>query len=161
MKFGLLALPLIAAGVLSAQGPGPRSLTPPTPAQALQRQLDFLTKFYTLTTTSPNQVSDVQSILSVEQQTCLATPTALQTARESMVAALKTWNPAGKTPAPADVTAYTSLLANQELCRVTAAAGIWAVLTSTQQMKGIGPLLGGPGGRGGGPGFHHGPPPKQ
>ncbi len=158
MKSRLLALPLVLAGVLSAQGPGPRgsSLTPPTPAEALQRQVDFLTKFYTLTTTPTNQVSDVQSILSAEQS-CLATPAAQQTARDALMTAIKSWNPATTKTPPAAIGAFSSLEADQELCRATAAAGIWAILTTTQQMKGIGPLLGG-GGRGG---FRPGPPPKQ
>ena len=57
MKFRLLALPLIAAGFLSAQGPGPHrnSLTPPTASEVLQRQVDFLTKFYSLTASQVRQ----------------------------------------------------------------------------------------------------------
>ena|SRR5579871_2635164 len=154
MKFRLLALPLIAAGVLSAQGPGPRSLTPPTPAEALQRQLDFLTKFYSLTTTPTNQVSTVQSLLSTEQS-CLPAPGTLQTARQGLATAVK----AGASGVGDAVTALTKVQAEEELCHATAAAGIWAVLTPTQQMKGIGPLLGFGGGRGPGRG-PHGPPPK-
>ena len=159
MKFRLLALPLIAAGVLSAQGPGPRSLTPPTAAEVLQRQVDFLTKVYSLTTA---QAGTVGTIVSTEQS-CLPTSAALRSAREAMVTAIKSWNPTpGSTP-PAAVGAFTALQDQGENCRAAAAAGIWALLSSTQQAKGIGPLLGGggPGGRGGGPGFHHGPPPKQ
>jgi hypothetical protein len=158
MRFRFLALPLIAAGVLGAQGPGPHgnSLTPPTPAQALQRQVDFLTKFYSLTTTPTNQVSEVTTILSTEQS-CLPAPGTLQTARQGLATAVK-----GGVAGVADaVTALTKVQAEEELCHATAAAGIWAILDpTTQQIKGIGPLLGA-GGRGPGPGFHHGPPPKQ
>jgi hypothetical protein len=155
MKVRFLVLPLILAGVLSAQDPGPRgnSLTPPTPAQALQRQVDFLTRFYTLTT-SPNQVSQVTTILSTEQS-CLPAPGTLQTARQALATAVK----AGAAGVADAVTALTKVQAEEELCHATAAAGIWAVLTPTQQMKGIGPLLGF-GGRGPGRG-PHGPPPKQ
>ncbi len=159
MKFRLLALPIVLAGVLSAQGPGHRgSLTPPTPAEALQHQVDFLTKFYTLTT-SPNQVSQATTILSTEQS-CLPAPGTLQTAHQALVTAVK----AGTSGVADAVTAVSKLQTEEELCHATAAAGIWAILTPTQQMKGIGPLLGGGPGRGrgpGGPGFHGGPPPKQ
>jgi hypothetical protein len=153
MKFRLLALPLIAAGVLSAQGPRGNSLTPPTPSEVLQRQVDFLTKFYSLTTA---QVGPVTTILSTEQS-CLPTSAAMTTARQGLVTAIK-----GGGKVTDAVTAVNTLQADQEVCRATAAAGIWALLNpTTQQIKGIGPLLGGPGGRGPGPGFHHGPPPKQ
>jgi len=152
MKARLLALPIILAGVLSAQGPGPRrnSLTPPTPAEVLQRQVDFLTRFYSLTTAPQNQVSQVTTILSTEQS-CLPTSDAMRTAREGLVTAIKTG-----TPTIADaVTAVNHLQAEQETCRATAAAGIYAILTPTQQMKGIGPLLGGGRGpRGFGPPKH-------
>ena len=152
MKFRLLALPLVLAGVLSAQGPGPRgnSLTPPTAAEVLQRQVDFLTKFYSLTT---SQVGQVTTIVSTEQS-CLPTSAAMRTAREALVTAIKTG-----VKVPDAVTALNTLQGDQESCRATAAAGIWALLDSTQQMKGIGPLLGG--GRGRGPGFRPGPPQKQ
>ena len=154
MKFRLLALPMIVAGVLSAQGPGPHgnSLTPPTPAEVLQRQVDFLTRFYSLTTA---QVGPVTTIVSTEQS-CLPTSAAMTTAREALVTAIKS-----NTKISDAVTALNTLQGDQETCRATAAAGIWALLNSTQQMKGVGPLLGGSGGRGGGPGFHHGPPPQQ
>ena len=71
MNVRFLALPIILAGVVCAQGPGPRrnSLTPPTAAEVLQRQVDFLTKFYSLTTA---QVGPVTTIVSTEQS-CLPT----------------------------------------------------------------------------------------
>ena len=154
MKVRMLALPLVLAGVLCAQGPGPRhSLTPPTPAEVLQRQVDFLTKFYDLTTAPQNQVSQVTTILSTEQS-CLPTSADMQSAREALVAAIK----AGPSGVAAAVSALNKLQGEQESCRATAAAGIYAILTPTQQMKGIGPLLGF-GGRG--PGRLGGPPRKQ
>jgi hypothetical protein len=156
MKFRLLALPLFVAGVLSAQGPGPRgsSLTPPTASEVLQRQVDFLTKFYSLTTT---QAATVTTIVSTEQS-CLPTSAKMTAARQALVTGVKT----GGSALTAGVSGVNDLQATQEGCRATAASAIWALLDpTTQQIKGIGPLLGGPGGRGGGPGFHHGPPPKQ
>ena len=155
MKVRLLALPLFAAGVLSAQGPGPRSLTPPTASEVLNRQVGFLTKFYGLNTT---QAGTVMTLVSTEQS-CLPTSAAMRTARETLVGAIKT-GPAATIAAA--LTALNTLQGDEETCRATAATAIWALLDpATQQIKGIGPLLGGPGGRGGGPGFHHGPPPKQ
>jgi len=153
MNVRWLALPLVLAGVLCAQGPGPRahSLTPPTASEVLQRQVDFLTKFYSLTTA---QVGPVTTLVSTEQS-CLPTSAAMRTAREALVTAIKT-----NTKISDAVNALNTLQGDQESCRATAAAGIWALLDSTQQMKGIGPLLGGAG-RVRGPGFRPGPPPKQ
>jgi len=153
LNFRLLALPLVVAGVLSAQGPGPRgnSLTPPTPSEVLQRQVDFLTRFYSLTTA---QVAPATTILSTEQS-CLPTSAAMTAARQALVTAIKT-----NTKVSDAVTALNMLQGDAEGCRATAAAGIWALLDSTQQMKGIGPLLG-VGGRGRGPAFRPGRPPKQ
>ncbi len=149
MKARLLALPLVVVAVLSAQGPGPRgnSLTPPTAAEVLQRQVDFLTKFYSLTSA---QVAQVTTIVSTEQS-CLPTSAAMRTAREALVTAIKT-----NTNVSGAVTALNTLQGDQESCRATAAAGIWALLDSTQQAKGVGSLLGG-----GGPGRGRGGPPPQ
>ena len=144
MKARLLALPIILAGVLSAQGPGHHgsSLAPPTASEVLQRQVDFLTKFYSLSTA---QVGPVTTILSTEQS-CLPTSAAMRTAREALVTAIKT-----NTKVPDAVAGLNTLQGDQESCRATAAAGIYALLDTTQQMKGIGPLLGG--GRGPGRGL--------
>ena len=62
------------------------SLTPPTAAEVLQRQVDFLTRFYSLTTA---QVGPVTTIVSTEQS-CLPTSAAMRTAREALVTAIKT-----------------------------------------------------------------------
>ena len=157
MKVCFLALPLLAAGVLSAQGPGPRSLTPPTASEVLNRQVGFLTKFYGLNTT---QAGTVMTLVSAEQS-CLPTSAAMRTARETLVAAIKT-GPVGAATITAALTNLNTLQGDEETCRAAAATAIWALLDpATQRIKGIGPLLGGPGGRGGGPGFRHGPPPKQ
>ena len=156
---------MILAGVLSAQpGRGFRgSLTPPTPAQMVERQVNFLTKFFSLT---PSQVTDVTGFLTTEQ-TCLAANAAnAKTARENLVAAIKLNNP---TNISAAIGALGTVQTAQETCRATAAAAIYADLTQPgQQAKvgdGLGPLLGG----GGGPNFGphpggprpNGPPPAQ
>lgn len=153
MKVRLLALPLIAVGVLSAQGPGPRSLTPPTTSEVLTREVDFLTKFYSLTTAQAGTVGTIVS----KEQSCLPTSAAMTGARQTLLTAIKS-----NTNVSDAVSGLNTLQGDAESCRAAAAASIWVLLDpATQQTKGIGPLLGGPGGRGGGPGFHHGPPPKQ
>ena len=53
MKIRYVVLPVILAGVLGAQGGrgfGGGSFTPPTPAQMIQREVNGLTKYFTLTT---------------------------------------------------------------------------------------------------------------
>ena len=89
MKLRYLILPMMLAGVLSAQPRGFRggaSLTPPTASELLTREVDFLTKYFTLTTT---QVGQVTAIVSYEQQTCLPPSATLQAARQGLVTAIK------------------------------------------------------------------------
>jgi hypothetical protein len=157
MKVRYLVLPIILAGVLSAQGRqfrGGGSLTPPTPAQLVEREVSFLTKFFTLT---PTQVTAVTGFVTTEQTCLAANTTNLQTAREALVTAIKGANPTTISTAISNLSAVQSA---QETCRATAAAAIYADLTSAQQAKvgsGLGPLMGG----GGGPHFgpHAGGPP--
>lgn len=147
---------MILAGVLGAQpGRGMHgSLTPPTPAQMVEREVNFLTKFFSLT---PSQVTDVTGFVTAEQ-TCLgADTTNAQSAREGMVAAIKSGNPTAISTA---IGALSAVQSAQETCRATAAAAVYADLTQPgQQAKvgtGLGPLMGG-----GGPHFgpHPGGPP--
>ena len=156
MKVRYLVLPMIFVGVLSAQpGHGMRgSLTPPTPEQVVDREVTFLTRYFSLT---PAQATDVKGVLTTEQ-TCLASSsTNLKTVREGLVTAIKT--PSGDV-----ATAISNLSAvqvAQETCRAKAAAAIYADLQPGQQAKvgdGLGPLMGG---GGGGPHFgpHPGGPP--
>jgi hypothetical protein len=157
MKVRYLVLPMIFVGVLSAQpGRGFRgSLTPPTPEQMVERRVNFLTKFFSLTT---SQVTDVTGILTAEQKCLAAVSPTPQAARAAFVTAVKGANP---TVIASAMTAVTSSGAAAETCRLTAAAAIYADLTDpAQQAKvgnGLGPLLGG----GGGPHFgpHPGGPP--
>ena len=165
MKVRYLVLPMILAGVLSAQpGRGFRgSLTPPTPAQMVERQVNFLTKFFALTTP---QVTAFTGFLTTEQ-TCLAANTAnAKSARESLVAAIKLNNPTNISNA---IGTLSAVQVAQGSCRATAAAAIYAGLTEPgQQAKvgnGLGPLMGGEGGphfgpHPGGP-RPNGPPPAQ
>jgi hypothetical protein len=88
------------------------------------------------------------------EQSCLPTSADMRKARETLVTAIKS-----NTKVSEAVTGLNTLQGEQESCRATAAASIWVLLDSTQQMKGLGPLLGA-GGRGG-RGPHGGPPPKQ
>lgn len=149
---------MIFVGVLSAQ-PGRRmhesSLTPPTPAQMVEREVNFLTKFFSLT---PSQVADVTGFVTAEQKCLGGNSTNAQSARQSLVDAIKLNNPSNISAAISNLSA---LQAAQETCRATAAAAIYADLNQPgQQAKvgnGLGPLMGG----GGGPRFgpHHGGPP--
>ena len=159
MKVRYLALPMILAGVLSAQpGRGFRgSLTPPTPAQLVEREVSFLTKYFSLTT---SQVTEVTGFLTTEQTCLAANTTNLQSAHEGLVTAIKAGNPTGISTAIGTLGAVQSA---QETCRATAAAAIYASLTQPgQQAKvgnGLGPLMGGGGGHfGPHPG---GPPPAH
>jgi hypothetical protein len=160
MKVRYLAIPMILAGVLSAQpARGFRgSLTPPTPAQMVERQVTFLTKFFSLTS---SQVTDVTGFLTTEQ-TCLAANTAAaKSAHEGLVAAIKLNNP---TNISAAITTLGTVQTAQETCRAAAAAAIYADLTQPgQQAKvgnGLGPLMGGGGGAHFGP-HPGGPPPAH
>jgi len=151
MKVRYLVLPMILAGVLSAQpGRGFRggSLTPPTASELLTWEVNSLTKYFGLTTT---QVGQVTPIVSAEQS-CLTTipPPSAQTLHENLATAIKT--PGGNISGA--ITALANFQSAQETCRATAAAGIYAILTGSQQAKlgnGLGPLLGG--------GPHFGPHP--
>ena len=152
MKARFLALVVIAASSLMAQGPGrpfggrADSATPPTPptaAEMVQMQVNHLTKFFSLTST---QVTAVSGFLNAEQ-TCLATNSAsLKTARANLLAGIKS----GTTGSIASlVGAIGPLETDQEICRATAAASIYGQLTSAQQTQlgnGLGPLMGGGGG---------------
>jgi hypothetical protein len=153
MKVRYLVLPMILAGILNAQpGRGFRgSLTPPTPEQMVEREVGFLTKFFSLT---PSQVTDVTGFVTAEQK-CLATNSAnAKSARQALVDAIKLNNPTNISTALGNVSAVQ---AAQESCRATAAAAIYADLNQPgQQAKvgnGLGPLMG----DGGGP--HFGPHP--
>lgn len=155
MKVRFIVLPVMLAGILSAQGHGPRggSLTPPTPQELVQRRVDGLTKFFGLTTAQAMQVS---TIITTEQSCLEANSTNLKSAREGLVAAIKGGSSSAISTAVGSLSSYQAV---EEGCRATAAAAIYGGLTpplTTAQLaklgNGLGPLLGG-----GGPRF--GPPP--
>ncbi len=162
MKARFLVVALTVATALMAQGPGGgfrgNSLTPPAPptaAELVTREVNFLTKFFGLTGNQPDQVS---AILTTEQGCLASNTTALQTARAALVTAIKSGS---ETNIATAIAGIHSVQAAQDTCRATAAAAIYTtVLTSAQQMKtgnGLGPLLGGGGGFARGPGGLHGP----
>jgi hypothetical protein len=127
------------------------SLTPPTAEQLVDGEVNFLTRYFSLT---PSQVSDVTGFLKTEQNCLAANTTNLQTARAGLVTAIK----AKSGDISGAISALSAVQAAQETCRATAAAAIYADLTQPgQQAKvgsGLGPLLGGGGG-----GPRMGPPP--
>lgn len=148
---------MILAGILSAQPGNGRhgaSLTPPTAQQLVTREVNFLTRFFSLTT---SQVTDVTGFVTAEQS-CIGAISANpklgspQAAHQGLVDAIKLNNPTNISAALATLEA---LQAAEQSCRVTAAAAIYADLTQPgQQAKvgnGLGPLLGG--------GPHFGPHP--
>jgi hypothetical protein len=161
MKARFLVVALTMATALMAQGPGGGgfrrdALTPPTPptaAELVTREVNFLTKFFGLTGNQPTQVT---TILTTEQSCLAGNTTALQTARAALVTAIKSGS---ETNIAAAIAGIHTVEAAQDTCRATAAGAIYTtVLTSAQQMKianGLGPLLGGGGfARGGGPHGH-------
>src|SRR5579862_3398406 len=97
MKVRYLVLPMILAGVLSAQPGSGRhgSLTPPTPEQLVDREVNMLTKFFSLTST---EAGNFKTILTAEQvcMGAIPTPPGLknpQSARQALVDAIKGNNP--------------------------------------------------------------------
>ena len=143
---------MILAGILSAQpGRHGASLTPPTAPQLVDREVNFLTRYFTLTT---SQASDVKGFVTTEQTCLAANTTNAQTAREGLVTAIKS----GKSgDISAAIGALSAVQLAQETCRAAAAAAIYADLQPGQQAKvgnGLGPLMGGGGG-----GPHGGPHP--
>jgi hypothetical protein len=145
MKVRYALIPMILAGLLGAQGRGfggGGSLTPSTPAEAIQNEVNRLTRYFGLSST---QAGEVTTILTTEQ-TCLSGQSAAQqTARAALVTAIKSGSTSSISTAIGNL---TSLQATGETCRATAEAGIYADLNSTQQAKlgsGLGPLGGGGG----------------
>jgi hypothetical protein len=136
---------MILAELLGAQGariPAGPSLTPLTPAQLVQNEINRLTKYFGLSST---QVGEVTTILTTEQTCLQGDSTNFETAREALVTAIKSGNSGSISAA---IAMLTSLQAAQETCHATGAAAIYADLNSTQQAKlgsGLGPLLGGGG----------------
>lgn len=143
MKLRFALIPMIFTGLLCAQGRGYRNsttLAPPTSAQAIQNEVNRLTRYFGLTS---NQVNDVTGILTTEQSCLQGDTTTAQTDREALVTAIKSGNSGSISTA---INNLTGVQAAEETCRATAAAAIYADLNSTQQAKlggGLGPLLGG------------------
>lgn len=155
MKARFFFLPILIAATLSAQGPhggfGRNSAGAPTPAEIVAREVQMLTRFLTLDATQ--QATATTALTNAQTQLAVNAAT-LKADRAQLVDAIKA-NQVSVFPT------LTSTIANlqgqQDAIRATAAATIYASLTSAQQMKlgnGLGPLMGGPmfgGGRGFGP----------
>jgi hypothetical protein len=150
MKTRFLFLPLLIAATLFAQPPrgfGRNSTgTPPTPAEIVAREVQFLTRFLGLDT--GQQAAATTALTDAQAQLALNAPT-LKTDRAQLVDAIKSNN-------LGVIDTLTSTIANlqgqNDAIRAKAAATIYASLTPAQQMKlgnGLGPLMGGGGfGRG-------------
>ncbi len=148
---------LTMATALLAQPPGGGfrrnpSGTPPTPQQIIQREVDRLTRFLTLTTDQQTQVS---GILSADINNLTSLQGTLKTERGAVLDAIKANS--GVSSAVAALSATQSQI---ETIRANEAALIYAVLTADQKTKvgdGVAMLSGG-GGHGPGPGRGFGPP---
>ena len=157
MKLRLVVLVLTMATALLAQPPSGGA--PPTPQEIIQRQVNRLTHFLTLTS---DQQTHVTSILTADINNLTTWQGTLKTQREAVLAAIKANN-----GVQAAIAALSNTQAQIETIRATEAASIYAILTADQKTKvgdavnmlagGGGP--GGPGGRGpGGPRRGFGPP---
>jgi hypothetical protein len=146
MKTRFLFLPLLIAATLFAQPPrgfGRNSTgTPPTPAEIVAREVQFLTRFLGLDT--GQQAAATTALTDAQAQLALNAPT-LKTDRAQLVDAIKSNN-------LGVIDTLTSTIANlqgqNDAIRAKAAAAIYATLSADQKTKlgnGLGPLLGGPG----------------
>jgi Spy/CpxP family protein refolding chaperone len=143
MKARLLVLGLTMAGALLAQPPS--GGLPPTPQEMIQRQVNRLTHFLTLTT---DQQAKITGILAADINNLATLQGTLKTQREAVLAAIK-----ANGGIPSAVSVLSSTQAQIETLRATEAASIYAILTADQKTK-VGDAInilvgGGPGGPGG------------
>jgi hypothetical protein len=147
MKVRFLILSTLMAATLLAQGPRrgfgrDPNAGPPTPADIVAREVQFLTRFLALD--AGQQSAATTALTDAQAQLALNAPT-LKADRAQLVDAIKS-NQLGV------IDTLTSTIANlqgqNDAIRAKAAAAIYATLTSDQKTKlgnGLGPLLGGPG----------------
>lgn len=158
MKSLLLSVSLLLGPLVYAQGPGfhrnatnGTTATPPTPAQIAQGETNRLTRFFNL---SSSQQSQVLGILTTAQTQISSIRSQIQPLRANLVAAVKANNPQQISVALSQITPLQEQVQNAQ---AVAAGQIYAtVLNSTQQAQipnGLGPLMGGGGPMGRGPGF--------
>ena len=152
MKTRVLVIGLTMAAALMAQPPegGFRrnaNATPPTPQELIQRQVDRMTRFLTLSSAQQTQVTN---FLSANINNLTSFHATMKTEHEAVIAAIKA-NSGGVASA---VAAASSTQAQVETIRANEAAAIYAILTADQKTKigdGLAMLSGG-GGGGHGPG---------
>jgi Spy/CpxP family protein refolding chaperone len=129
--------------------------TPPTTAQIVANQVARLTKLLDLTSAQQTQATTIFTT----EQTALATyRTSVDTDRTALQTAIKSNDTA---TIGTESTQIGTLTGQEVLAQATASAAFYAILTADQQSKydTLGPMMGGPDGRGGfgGPG---GPGPR-
>jgi hypothetical protein len=158
MKTRLLVLTLALAGAALAQGPGGgfrrgnANGTPPTPADIAARRVQMLTRILNLT---PSQQTEITTLLTNEAASLAVNAPTLQTARTSLLDAIKTNNVGQIDVLTSQI---GSLEAQQNAIRAKTAASIYALLDDMQKTKvgnGLRGILGA--GPGGGPGPGMGP----
>jgi len=152
MKARVFVMALTMAGALLAQPPGGGA--PPTPQEMIQRQVNRLTHFLTLTA---DQQTQITNILSADINNLSTLQGTLRTEREALLAAIKS-----NGGVQAAVAALSNTQGQVETIHANQAAQIYALLTADQKTK-VGDAVnmlsgGGPGGPGGrGPGGRGGP----
>lgn len=124
--------------------------TPPTPAKIAADQVARLTKLLDLNTM---QQTEAAEYFTAEQTTLVSVRTAMHTARTALQADIKSGNTTDITTQAATI---GSLTTKEVEAQATAAAQFIAILSPDQLTKyeSLGPLGGGPGVPGGGPGPH-------
>jgi len=165
MKARFLVVALTMAVALMAQGPGgfrgKAASTNATPVDPVTREVNMLTNYFVLSSApgpsgGPSQIAQVTAILSADTSTLQGLQATLKTERAALVSAIK-----GNSGIAAAVHAVKTTEESIEATRAAEAGAIYAILTADQQAKvassGLGPLLGGGGGFGRGPGGPGGP----
>ena len=156
MKASVFVAALTMAGALLAQPPvgGFRrdpNATPPTPQQMIQREVNRLTRFLTLST---DQQTQITNILSADISNLTSLQANLKTERAAVLTAIKS-----NSGVAAAVSALSATQAQVETIRANEAALIYTTVLTADQKTKVGDavqMLSGGGGPGPGRGF--GPP---
>ncbi|MBI4893613.1 MAG: Spy/CpxP family protein refolding chaperone [Acidobacteria bacterium] len=147
MKKTMMTTFLLSAALAFGQGPGG---TPPDPAKMIEMRVNMLANQLSLTEEQKSQATKIFTDAQTSSQTAR---TAMETARESLLAAIKTNNVATIDQLSRDIGAATTDLTAIE---GKSQAAFYAILTPEQQTKYDSFAHRGPGGPGG-PGMGPGP----
>lgn len=158
----LFAVAALSAFAAFAQGPGPgpggpgrTDRTPPTPEQRIERHVEFLTNYLSLT---PSQVTQAKTIFTAEQTAAAALETPMKTAHDNLQNAVKSNLPVPQIEAAA--TEVGRVHGQMAAVHAKAQAQFRALLTDEQKTK-LDSMRRGPGGGGPGGGGPGGPGPRR